>query len=168
MPISLQYNTYTANNAREHSIAVGDPVIDPTIDNRSYKGKTVNVSNASDLSTVLTTKNKMGDKPVIVVTNIARPMIFNEFESQVDAIVARFGIGEQAVMDVIAGKYEPSGLLPMQMPANMETVENQKEDVPFDMDCHVDSEGNVYDFAYGLNWNGVINDARTQKYRNHK
>ena len=168
VPISLQYNTYTANSAREHSIAAGDPVIDPTIDNRSYKGKTVNVSNASDLSTVLTTRNKMGDKPVIVVTNIARPMIFNEFEPQVDGIVARFGIGEQAVMDVIAGKYEPSGLLPMQMPANMETVENQKEDVPFDMDCHIDSEGNVYDFAFGLNWNGVINDARTQKYRNHK
>ena len=167
VPISLQYNTYTANNAREHSIAAGDPIVDPSINNRSYQGKTVNVSNASDLSTVLTTKNKMGEKPVIVVPNIARPMVFNEFEPYVDAIVARFGISEQAVMDVISGKYEPSGLLPMQMPANMETVEKQNEDVPFDMDCHVDSEGNTYDFAFGMNWKGVINDARTQKY-SHK
>lgn len=164
VPISLQYNTYTATDAREHSIAAGDPVIDPTITNRSYKDKTVNVSNASDLATVLNTKSQMGDKPVIVVTNIARPMVFAEFEPNVEAIVARFSIGEQAVMDVISGKYEPSGLLPMQMPANMETVEKQNEDVPFDMDCHVDSEGHSYDFAYGLNWSGVISDARTAKY----
>lgn len=165
VPISLQYNTYTATDAREHSIAAGDPVIDPTITNRSYKDKTVNVSNASDLPSVLNTKTQMGDKPVIVVTNIARPMVFGEFEPKVEAIVARFGIGEQAVMDVISGKYEPSGLLPMQMPTNMETVEKQKEDVPFDMDCHIDSEGHSYDFAYGLNWSGVINDARTAKYK---
>lgn len=164
VPISLQYNTYTATDAREKSIAAGDPVIDPTITDRSYKGKTVNVSNASDLASVLNTKSQMGDKPVIVVTNIARPMVFAEFEPKVDAIVARFGIGEQAVMDIISGKHEPSGLLPMQMPANMSTVEKQKEDVPFDMDCHVDSEGNTYDFAFGMNWNGVIKDARTEKY----
>ncbi len=50
------------------------------------------------------------------------------------------------------------------MPANMETVEAQYEDVPFDMDFHVDSEGNAYDFAFGLNWLGVIQDERTAKY----
>ena len=50
------------------------------------------------------------------------------------------------------------------MPANMSTVEKQKEDVPYDMECHKDTEGNVYDFGYGLNWKGVIKDARTTKY----
>lgn len=168
VPISLQYNTYTAKDAREHSIAAGDPVVDPTIKDRTYKGKTVNVSNAMDLTLVLTTKEQMEDKPVIVVANVARPMVFNEFESRVDGIVARFGIGEQAVMDIISGKYEPSGLLPVQMPANMETVEKQNEDVPFDMDCHIDSEGNTYDFGFGLNWSGMINDNRTKKYVLHK
>lgn len=164
VPISLQYNSYTAIDARSHSIAAGDPVIDPTIKDRSYKGKTVNVSNASDLSTILSTKNQMGDKPVIVVVNINRPMVFNEFENQVEGIIGRFGIGEQAILDIISGKFEPSGLLPLQMPANMSTVEEQKEDVPFDMECHQDSEGNVYNFGYGLNWKGVIRDERTVKY----
>ena len=59
----------------------------------------------------------------------------------------------------------------MQMPADMKTVETQKEDVPFDMVCHVDSEGNTYDFGFGLNWSGVIKDARVekiQKIRNTK
>ena len=50
------------------------------------------------------------------------------------------------------------------MPANMTTVELQDEDVPFDMECYVDSEGHIYDFGYGLNWNGVIQDARTREY----
>jgi beta-glucosidase len=50
------------------------------------------------------------------------------------------------------------------MPKDMETVEAQYEDVPRDMTCYVDSVGNTYDFAYGLNWSGVIKDARTAKY----
>jgi len=36
--------------------------------------------------------------------------------------------------------------------------------VPFDMEPHVDSEGNAYDFAFGLDWDGVIRDARTAAY----
>ena len=52
----------------------------------------------------------------------------------------------------------------MQLPANMETVETQMEDVPYDMECHTDTDGNVYDFAYGLNWSGQIQDARTETY----
>ncbi|NDW18821.1 glycoside hydrolase family 3 protein [Dysgonomonas sp. 216] len=164
VPITLQYGTYTAVDAREQSIAAGDPVVDPTITNRSYKGKTVTASNTMDLRTVLNTREVMGNKPVIVVVNISRGMVFNEFENKVDGILARFSVGEQAVLDIISGKYEPSGLLPMQMPANMSTVEKQYEDVPFDMECHKDTEGNIYNFAYGLNWKGVIKDARTDKY----
>lgn len=164
VPITLQYKTYTATDAREKSIAAGDQVVDPSITNRSYKNKSTTAANTMDLETILVTKRTMGNKPVIVVPNIARPMVFNEFESRVDAIIARFGGGEQAVLDIISGKYEPSGLLPLQMPANMSTVEKQFEDVPFDMECHKDTEGNLYDFAYGLNWNGVIKDARTDKY----
>ncbi len=48
---------------------------------------------------------------------------------------------------------------------DMKTVEEQFEDVPRDMKCYVDSEGNTYDFAFGLNWTGMINDARGSKYR---
>jgi beta-glucosidase len=47
----------------------------------------------------------------------------------------------------------------------METVEKQFEDVPLDMEPHADELGNKYDFAFGLNWKGVISDARTDKYK---
>jgi hypothetical protein len=82
----------------------------------------------------------------------------------VDAIVVGFDVQDQAVLDIITGASEPSGLLPIQMPLNMKTVEEQFEDVSHDMEVHVDSEGNSYDFAFGLNWNGVIKDERTEKY----
>ena len=69
------------------------------------------------------------------------------------------------MLDVISGAFEPSALLPMQLPKNMETVEAQNEDVPRDMEPYVDADGNSYDFAFGLNWKGVIKDSRVQKYR---
>jgi beta-glucosidase len=92
-------------------------------------------------------------------------MVFAEFEGKADAILASFGVQDQAILEIISGKAEPQALLPMQMPANMSVVEKQKEDVPFDMECHVDSEGHRYDFGYGLNWKGVIQDARTKRYK---
>ena len=46
----------------------------------------------------------------------------------------------------------------------METVEAQLEDVPRDMECYTDAAGNVYDFAFGMNWAGKIDDERTAKY----
>lgn len=165
VPISLQYETYTATTAREHSIAAGDPVIDPEIKDRSYKGKSSTASNIMDLRTIEDIKMLMGDKPVIVSVTADKPMIFVEFENLVDGIVLNFGVSTQAVMDIVSGKAEPSGLLPLQMPANMETVEAQKEDVPFDMIPYQDSEGNAYDFGFGLDWNGVIKDERTQKFK---
>ena len=75
------------------------------------------------------------------------------------------GVQDQAIMDILTGASEPSALLPFQMPDEMKTVEEQFEDVPRDMKCFTDSEGNVYDFAYGLNWQGVIKDARVAKYK---
>ncbi|MCD7899330.1 MAG: glycoside hydrolase family 3 protein [Bacteroides sp.] len=164
IPISLQYNPYTATTAREHSIAAGDPVVDPTITNRSYQGKSTRISNTNDLDVLLTTRQMMGDKPVIAVIDISNPMVFHEFEPMVDGIILRFAGSGQSVLDIISGKYEPSGLLPIQMPADMLEVEKQREDVPHDMKCHQDTEGNIYDFAFGLNWKGVIQDTRTEKY----
>ena len=163
VPISLQYNDYTADYARETSIAGGDPYEDFT--NRSYKGKTVSTSNKSQMQLVRDTKRTMGNKPVVAVINISRPMVMSEIESYCDAILLSFGIQNQAIMETISGANEPSGLLPMQLPADMRTVEEQFEDVPRDMTCHKDTEGNIYDFAFGLNWSGVISDSRTAKYK---
>ena len=164
VPISLQLKDYTAVDARAQSIAAGDPVIDPTITNRSYLNKTSKSNSYPDLNTILETKKAMNGKPVLVSVNISNPMVFGEFEKEVDAIVGEFGVQVEALLDIVSGKTEPSGLLPLQMPLNMTVVEKQMEDVPHDMIPYRDADGNVYDFGFGLNWKGVIKDARTAKY----
>lgn len=164
VPISLQLKDYTAVDAREHSIAAGDPVIDSTITDRSYKGKISKSNSYPDLNTILETKKAMNGKPVIVSIALTNPMVFSEFEKEVDAIVGEFGVQIDAQMDIVSGIVEPSGLLPMQMPINMSVVEKQFEDVPHDMTPYKDAQGNMYDFGFGLNWKGVIQDARTKKY----
>ncbi|QEC66867.1 glycoside hydrolase family 3 protein [Panacibacter ginsenosidivorans] len=163
LPISLQYGPYTATDARATSIAGGDKFEKFT--NRSYKGKTVTAINTTDLAMVTETFTKMKGKPVIVSVNVSNPMVFSEFEKDANAILVNFGVQAQAILDILTGNAEPSGLLPFQMPANMQVVEKQNEDVPHDMQCYKDSQGNVYDFGYGLNWKGVIKDARTTKYK---
>jgi beta-glucosidase len=163
VPISLQYGLYKADFARETSIAGGSPFEDFT--NRSYKGKTIVASNIQDMKTVTETKTKMGAKPVIVVVKVSNPMIFSEIEKSASAILIHMGVQDQAIMDILTGAVEPSALLPFQMPVDMKTVEEQSEDVPLDMKCFVDSEGNTYDFAFGLNWGGVIKDERVAKYK---
>jgi len=163
LPISLQYGEYTATDARDPSIAGGDKF--ESFTNRTYKGKSVKAVNITDLSMVTETYAKMKGKPVIVSVNMSNPMVFSEFEKMVDAIVVNFGVQDQAILDILTGKAEPSGLLPLQMPGNMQIVEKQLEDVSHDMQCYKDAEGHVYDFGFGLNWKGVIKDARTAKYK---
>lgn len=163
VPISLQYGDYTAQGTRNPSLGGGDPLEKFT--NRSYNGKSVKTINSSDLTMVTETYAKMNGKPVIVAVQMSNPTIFSEFDKQSNAILAHFSVQDQALLDILTGATEPSGLLPMQMPADMKTVEAQAEDVPRDMKCHVDSEGNTYDFAFGLNWKGVIRDSRTNAYK---
>jgi beta-glucosidase len=163
MPISLQYGSYTASTAREQSIAGGGP--DEDFTNRSYRGKTVTAYNSTDADLVKSTRQQMGNKPVILSVKCFKPCVLAEVEPSADAIVVDFETQAQAVMDIISGKAEPSGLLPMQFPADMLTVEAQKEDVPRDMTPYTDTLGHKYDFAFGLNWSGVINDARVNKYK---
>lgn len=106
----------------------------------------------------------MGEKPVVVVLRLDKPAVVGEFEPFADAILVSFGVQNQAVLDIVSGRSEPSGLLPMQLPADMETVETQKEDVPRDMIPYTDAQGNRYDFAFGMDWSGVIRDERVRRY----
>lgn len=162
LPISLQYEDYTADAARECSIAGGDPF--ESFTNRSYKGKTVRTSNKTDMELVRETRKAMGDKPVVLAVSTGNPFVPAEIEPYADAILIGFGVQYQAMMEIVSGKCEPQGLLPVQMPADMKTVERQAEDTPGDMTCYTDSDGNSYDFAFGLNWEGVIKDKRVKKY----
>ena len=165
IPISLQYGKYVADSpaVRRASIA-GDEG-----ENRSYFGKVAQIINPMDPESVNYSReciNKAGKNiPIVTLIYSDKPQVFGEIEPNSDAILVGYGVSDRAYFDIVTGKFEPRGLLPMQQPRDMITVEEQKEDVPRDMVCYTDSEGNTYDFAFGLNWHGVINDSRTAKYK---
>jgi beta-glucosidase len=129
LPLSLQYRPYTATKARAKNI---------TADDRTYLGKTNQTKNEADLDLILDTREAMGGKPVIVLSTTANPFVVAEFENTVAGLLLDFQVEKRALFDILSGAAEPSGLLPFQMPADMDTVETQFEDVPRDspkIDC---------------------------------
>lgn len=154
VPKPLQYSPYVASSARDHSIAGGDPYEKGS--DRGYRGKSAQVYNSSDLDLVRTVRDKMGDRPVVLVVQYENPFVPAEIEPYADAILLVSFVQHPVVMEIIKGDFEPSGKLPCQLPADMETVEMQYEDTPFDMECYKDSDGNVYDYSFGLSWRGII------------
>ena len=184
LPASLQYEGYTAKTARRESIAgsVTTEIINDGYgtksqdvkENRSYYGNTVGRdSNYADLEMLQYAASAVPDScKVVVLMTAGGPMVWSEVEPLADAILLYYGnasfggswFQDEALLDVVSGTVEPSGLLNLQQPASMEAVEAQSEDVPRDLECYVDADGNAYDFAFGLNWSGVINDERVQKY----
>jgi len=163
VPISLQYRPYVAEDARATSIAGGDFRED--FFNRSYRGKEGFAANERDLDNVIEAKRAMGDKPVVVALRMHNPCVLSELEPYADAILVDFGVQSAAILDLVGGKREPSGLLPADLPADMATVEAHSEDVPFDYEAYVDSAGNRYGYGFGLDWDGPINDERAGRWK---
>ena len=183
LPANLQYGEYTAVNARRESIAA-DTKTEVVNDgyygtksqtikiNRSYANNTVGKDkNYAELELLQYVNTVKGDAKVVTVMSKASGpsvMVWSEVEPLSDAILFYYGstswFFEESLLEIVNGDVEPSALLPFQQPASMDAVEAQKEDVPRDMECYVDANGNTYDFAFGMNWSGVINDERVTKY----
>jgi beta-glucosidase len=78
--------------------------------------------------------NLVSQKPAILVVNYTNPWVINEVYSDkttnVSGVLATFGTTPEALLDVITGKFNPSGKMPFSTPVSDQAVENQKEDVP--------------------------------------
>jgi beta-glucosidase len=85
-------------------------------------------------------------KPVIVVMSMERPAVLSEFISQVPAMLATFGSGDQALADLVFGKEKPFGKLPFDLPRDMESVVQHKEDAAHDL------KNPLYSFGFGLTY----------------
>ncbi len=86
------------------------------------------------------------EKPTIIIANLSRPAILTELESDAVAIIADFGSNDSIIKDLIYGKFNPSGKLPFDLPSSMESVNNQLEDLPFDL------KDPLYSFGHGLSY----------------
>ena len=150
LPIQLQYRPYTADAAREHSIARGD--FRENDCDRSYRGKGNRARNEQDLHNILSARDAMGSKPVIVVMQMHNPAVMGEFEPAADGILVNFGVEPSIMLEILTGQANPGGRLPVYLPANMETVEAHCEDVADDLEIYRDECGNHYTFGFGLHY----------------
>lgn len=173
LPSSLQYGEYTATKARDVSIAGNVTVIydnygaivEEKQENRSYNGNTAPAAANYNHLEALQFAESFGMPVIVLMDQDDGAMCWHEVEPLADAILCGYAISDEALVMTAAGLHEPKGLLTCQQPKDMDAVEVQLDDVPRDMECYVDAASNTYDFAFGLNWSGVINDERVSTYK---
>ena len=64
-------------------------------------------------------------------------------------MVGTFGASPEAILDLVFGRFAPSGKLPFELPSSMEAVRRQLPDVP----C--DSEAPLYPLGHGLTYDAA-------------
>ncbi len=84
--------------------------------------------------------------PTIAVVYLDRPAILTPIKERARAIVANFGVSDEALIDVLAGRAHPEGKLPFELPSSMEAVFAQRSDLPHD------SPRPLYPFGFGLRY----------------
>jgi len=96
-----------------------------------------------ELKIILEILNKV---PSIVDLYLDRPAVVPEIAASSKGLLANFGASDEALLDIIFGKVNPTARLPFEMPSSMEAVRDQKEDVPYD------SMNPLYPFGFGLSY----------------
>jgi beta-glucosidase len=82
--------------------------------------------------------------PAVVDIYLDRPAVIPEIAAEAAALIANYGASDKSVCEVLFGNTKPEGRLPFELPSSMETIRNQKPDVPYD------SEKPLYHFGFGL------------------
>lgn len=85
-------------------------------------------------------------KPTVTVLTITRPPVVPEIDAASKAMIADFECQEEIILEMIFGKFNPSGKLPVEIPSSVEAVNSQLEDVPYD------SEKPLYKYGHGLSY----------------
>jgi beta-glucosidase len=86
--------------------------------------------------------------PTVVAMYFDRPYVVPELAKESGALVAHFGVTDEALLDVLSGTHAPAGKLPFELPSSMDAVRAQKEDLPHD------SAAPLYPFGHGITFNG--------------
>jgi beta-glucosidase len=95
-------------------------------------------------------------KPTVLVINMINPWVINEVEPGAAAVLATFDIKAEALLDVVRGRFNPVGKLPITVPANQAAVDRNAPDVPgyakaFDY-AYKNGAKDRYVFGFGLSY----------------
>lgn len=90
--------------------------------------------------------NLMQIKPTITIMTLERAAVIPEIDAASHALIADFNTSNAILLELLTGKFKPSGKLPFELPSSVKAVENQKEDVPYD------SVDPLYEFGAGISF----------------
>ena len=99
-----------------------------------------------DIKTVMET---VGAEKTILSIDFRQPYVLDEASGILNAagILATFGVSDAAVMDIIMGKFNPTGKLPYALPKTSAAVVKQAPDAP-----GYPEEDTFFPFGFGLNY----------------
>jgi beta-glucosidase len=85
-------------------------------------------------------------KPTITVINLQRPAVIPEISKNSKALIADFSSQDDIILDLVFGKFKPTGKMPFELPSSMQAVLDQKEDLPYD------SKDPLFPFGAGITY----------------
>jgi beta-glucosidase len=83
---------------------------------------------------------------LVTLVDLNRPAVLTELKNMSGALVGTFGVSDEAMLDVVFGKHNPSAKLPFELPSSMAEVEAQLEDVPDD------TANPLFPYGWGLSY----------------
>jgi beta-glucosidase len=84
--------------------------------------------------------------PTVVTVNLERAAILTNVVDKAGAVLADFGVSDEALLDILTGKARPEGRLPIELPSSMAAVARQRPDLPHDSDAP------LFPFGFGLSY----------------
>ncbi|MFE4959502.1 glycoside hydrolase family 3 protein [Streptomyces sp. NPDC056653] len=97
--------------------------------------------------------------PTALAVNLTNPWIIKDIEAGAAAVLGTFDVKSEALMDVVRGRFAPTGKLPITLPADKHAVDISKPDVPgYDEGpgyVYRDHNGTAYGLGYGASYRTV-------------
>jgi beta-glucosidase len=97
----------------------------------SSQGTKIDLSLSKNRIDVKHVNEIINAKPTILAINYTNPWVIEEIDqAKTRTILATFGTTQEALLDIVSGKFKPTGKMPFTTPKNMQVVEENKSDVP--------------------------------------